>query len=91
MKEEKETVMAKEKWEEMMDFLVINQEKYNDEQWAERFELACQEIPATLEVTHTGCNKVITERVLAYCKKKGVDIKDYDGPLPYRAYKINVK
>lgn len=80
--------MAKEKWQEMMDFLVINNEKYNDVQWAERFNLACDEIPTGKEVTHAGCNKVITERVIRYCNEKGIDIHEYDGPLPYRSYNI---
>lgn len=81
------TMSKKEKWAEMMDFIVINNEKYTDEQWAERFNLACEEIPPNVEVTHPGCNKVITERVLKYCKEKDIPLTEYDGPLPYRAYK----
>ena len=80
----------KEKWWDMMDFLVINHEKYNDEQWAERFQLACAEIPVNTEVTHAGCNKIITERVLAYCKEKNINLEEYDGPMPYRHFTIPV-
>ena len=80
----------KEKWQDMMDFLVINHEQYNDQQWTERFQLACAEIPVNIEVTHAGCNKIITERVIVYCEKKGIDIKDYDGPMPYRHFTIDV-
>lgn len=74
-----------------MDFLVINNEKYTDEQWAERFNLACQEIPTGMEVTHAGCNKVIQNRVEKHCEEKGIDIKDYDGPMPYRSFNVNTK
>jgi uncharacterized membrane protein len=77
-----------EKWKEMMDFLVENNEKYTDEQWAERFELACKEIPADLEVTHEGSNKIITERVLRYCKDNNISLEEYNGPMPYRHFKI---
>ena len=80
----------KPKWQEMMDFLVVNHAKYNDEQWAERFQLACQEIPVEVEVTHAGCNKIISNRVKEYCEDKGIELKDYDGPMPYRHFTINV-
>ena len=66
--------MAKEKWQEMMDFLTINKTNYTDKQWAERFELDGKEIPANAEVTHAGCNKIITTRVIAYCKEKGIEM-----------------
>lgn len=79
--------MSKPKWQEMMDFIVINNERYTDEQWAERFKLACAEIPVNEEVTHVGCNRVIQNRVERYCQEKGINIHEYDGPLPYRAYK----
>lgn len=78
-----------EKWKEMMDFLVEHDEKYTDEQWAERFELACKEIPADTEVTHSGANKIITRRVIRYCNKKNIPLEKYDGPLPYRHFKID--
>jgi hypothetical protein len=78
------------KWEEMMNFLVVNHKNFNDEQWAERFELACAEIPEGLEVTHAGCNKIISNRVHEYCNAKGIDVNEYDGPMPYRSYKIPV-
>jgi len=79
-----------EKYFEMMNFLVINHKQYNDQQWAERFQLACAEIPFGTEVTHAGSNKIITERVLAYCKAKKIHHDDYDGPLPYRSFTIPV-
>jgi uncharacterized membrane protein len=77
-----------EKWKHMMDFIVENNEKYTDEQWAERFELACKEIPLGMEVTHAGTNRIITERVLRYCKENNIALEDYDGPMPYRRFKI---
>lgn len=80
----------KEKWQEMMDFIVVNNEKYSDEQFAERFSLACDEIPLGMEITHIGCNKIITSRVLAYCEAKGIQVAEYDGPMPYRQYEIPV-
>jgi uncharacterized membrane protein len=92
MKKSNQEKMSNEelKWKEMMDFLVINNEKYSDEQWAERFNLACKEIPVGTEITHSGCNKVITERVIKYCKEKEINLEDYDGPMPYRHFKIPV-
>jgi hypothetical protein len=89
-KSNQEKMSNKEEWLEMMDFLVINNETYSDEQWAERFNLACKKIPLGTEVTHAGCNKVITERVIKYCKEKEINLEDYDGPMPYRHYKIPV-
>lgn len=71
-----------------MDFIVENNEKYTDEEWAERFKLACKEIPLGMEVTHSRSNKIITERVLQYCKENNMSLEDYDGPMPYRQFKI---
>jgi len=79
----------KEKWQEMMDFLAVNHEKYDDVQFAERFSLACDEIPPETEVTHEACNKIITSRVIAYCEQKKIRIEDYDGPMPYRSHSLN--
>lgn len=83
--------MKKEKWLEMMDFLTINHEKYTDEQFAERFTLACNEIPGGTEVTHKGCNIIIRNRVVKYCDEKGISIKEYDGEMPFRSFNIDTE
>jgi hypothetical protein len=80
----------KEKWLEMMEFLVENEAKYTDEQFAERFSLACKEIPFNIEVTNASINSIITRRVLAHCKKHNQKLTEYDGALPYRHYVIPV-
>lgn len=82
----KECLPKKEKWLEMMDFLAENNEKYNDLEFAERFNLACKEIPANTEVTHEKCNIIIQNRVVKYCDDNNIKIKDYNGPLPFRIY-----
>lgn len=87
----KECLPSKSKWLEMMDFLTINNEMYDDKEWAERFQLACNEIPANQEVTHQGCNAIIQTRVERYCNEKGISIKEYDGPMPFRLYTVDTK
>ena len=71
-------------WEQILDYLCDHNEEYTDVQFAERFQLACLQIPSDKEVTHQRTNLIIQKRVEDYCNETNITVENYDGVLPFR-------
>jgi hypothetical protein len=59
---------------------------YTDAEFADMISKICRLIPSDLEVNHVGVNRIIERRVKKYCERNGIDMKDYNGVLPYRKF-----
>ena len=42
-------------------------------------------------INHEWSNRIIERRVKKYCENHKIKLEDYNGPLPYRLFKVSVK
>lgn len=63
----------------------------NDEQLAEKCNMLFKKIPADTTVNTASLNRIIAKRVVTYCKLNNIPVELYNGPLPYKQFKIDIK
>ena len=74
-------------YKEVLD-LITKSYYMNDEVFAQECTKLFNSIPANVHINLVALQKVISNKVFAYCKLNKIDIANYDGPLHYRIFKV---
>jgi hypothetical protein len=73
-------------YNEILNIICANEHFYTDEELAKKFQLAYEDMPRNITFTHAWSNNIIARRVKEYCDYNKIELKDYNGPLPFRVF-----
>ena len=71
-----------------LNVICANEHLYTDKEFAHKLDLAYERIPKNVLLNHMWTNNIVTRRVQEYCKYNKLELKDYNGPLPFRMFVI---
>jgi hypothetical protein len=73
---------------ETLNYICANEHFDTDAEFANRLTRAYKEMPKEILVNHNRSNEIVARRVINYCKSNNIELKDYNGPLPFRLFVI---
>jgi hypothetical protein len=69
-----------------LNLICSNEHLYSDKELARKLELAYNDMPEDYTLNHTWSNAIVARRVKSYCDYNKIEVKDYQGPLPFRVF-----
>ena len=73
-----------------INLVCANSHFYTDEEFTEKLKRVYDTVPPEYLINNEWANRLIKVRVTETCAKKGVNLEDYDGPLPFKQFKIKI-
>lgn len=74
-----------------INLVCANSHFCTDEEFSMKLKQVYKDVPSEYFINNEWANRLIKLKVKEACRKKGVSLEDYNGPLPYRQFKIEIK
>lgn len=76
---------------EEINLVCANSHFCTDEEFSAKLKRVYRDVSPEYFINNEWASRLVSLRVKEFCEKRGINLEDYDGPLPYKQFKIKLK